>query len=112
LQGVNSVVYRILFVYLGIIFFQGIVCPSDSPELLNADSTVAASPFTTAFTQAGWKSSAHVINALIVVAFISAGNGCIYVQSRALYSLALTNRAPKVFAITSKKGGWSPKVLG
>jgi amino acid transporter len=64
---------------------------------------VASSPFAIAFTQAEWKSSAHFINALIVVAFISAGNGCIYVQSRALYSLALTNRAPKVFAITSKK---------
>lgn len=40
-----------------------------------------------------------------MIGFISAGNGCIYVQSRALYSLALTNRAPKFFAITSKKGG-------
>jgi len=39
LQGVNSVVYRILLVYLGIIFFQGIVCPFNSPELLNANST-------------------------------------------------------------------------
>jgi amino acid transporter len=90
---------------MGLIFFQGIICPSDSPQLLNADSKVASSPFTIAFTQAGWKSSGHFINALIMVAFISAGNGCIYVQSRALYSLALTNRAPKFFAITSKKGG-------
>ncbi|KAG0651834.1 general amino acid permease [Hyphodiscus hymeniophilus] len=103
-QGVNAVVYRILFVYLGLIFFQGLICPSDSPDLLNAASTVASSPFTIGFTAAGWKSSGHFINALIMVAFISAGNGCIYVQSRALYSLALTGRAPRFFAITSKKG--------
>lgn len=103
-RGVNTVVYRILFVYMGLIFFQGLICPSDSPELLNAGSKVASSPFTIAFTQAGWKWSGHFINSLIVVAFISAINGCIYVQSRALYSLALTNRAPKFFAKTSKKG--------
>ncbi|KAF2100057.1 AAT family amino acid transporter, variant [Rhizodiscina lignyota] len=103
-RGVNTVVYRILFVYMGLIFFQGLICPSDSPLLINASSTVASSPFTIGFTQAGWKSSGHFINALIVVAFISAVNGCIYVQSRALYSLALTGRAPRCFAITSKKG--------
>jgi yeast amino acid transporter len=103
-QGVNTVVYRILFVYMGLIFFQGIICPSSSPDLLNASSTTASSPFTIAFTQAGWTWSGHFVNALITVAFISAVNGCIYVQSRALYSLALTRRAPKFFAITSKKG--------
>jgi amino acid transporter len=63
-KGVNTVVYRILFVYIGLIFFQGIICPSDSPELLSADSTVASSPFTIGLTLAGWKSSGHFINVL------------------------------------------------
>ena len=85
--------------------FQELICPSDSPQLLNTDSKAASLPFRIAFIQAGWKSSAHFINILIIIAFISAGNGCIYVQSRAVYSLALTNIAPKFFAITSKKGG-------
>lgn len=104
-KGVNTVVYRILFVYMGLIFFQGLICPSNSPQLLNASSSTASSPFTIAFTQGGWTWSADFINAIIIVAFISAGNGCIYVQSRALYSLALSGRAPRVFSITSKKGG-------
>ncbi|RMZ85442.1 hypothetical protein DV737_g852, partial [Chaetothyriales sp. CBS 132003] len=103
-KGVNNVVWRILFVYIGLIFFQGLVCPSDSDQLINASSSTASSPFTIAFTNAGWSWSGHFVNALITIAFISAVNGCIYVQSRALYSLALTGRAPKVFAITSKKG--------
>jgi hypothetical protein len=90
---------------MGLILFQGLICPSDSPELLNASSTVASSPFTIGFVKAGWNSAGDFINVFIVVAFISAVNGCIYVQSRALYSLALTHRAPQVFAITSKKGG-------
>jgi len=79
--------------------------------LVNASSTVASSPFTIGFTEAGWSWSGHFINSLIVVAFISAVNGCIYVQSRTLYSLALTRRAPKVFAITSARGGMSPPPL-
>lgn len=103
-QGVNTVVFRILFVYMGLIFFQGIICPSNSPELLNGSSNAASSPFTIAFTAGGWAWSAHFINAIIVVAFISAINGCVYVQSRTIYSLALSGRAPKVFATTSKKG--------
>lgn len=90
---------------MGLIFFQGIICPSNSPELLNGNSNTASSPFTIAFTAGGWTWSTDFINAIIVVAFISAINGCVYVQSRALYSLALSGRAPKVFAITSKKGG-------
>ncbi|RMZ91362.1 hypothetical protein DV736_g1380, partial [Chaetothyriales sp. CBS 134916] len=108
-QGVNNVVWRILFVYIGLIFFQGIVCPSDSDQLINAASDTASSPFTIAFTNAGWSWSGDFVNALISIAFISSVNGCIYVQSRALYSLALTGRAPKFFAITSKKGGKSPQ---
>lgn len=103
-QGVNTVVYRILFVYMGLIFFQGLICPSNSPALLNADSKAASSPFTIGFVAAGWKSAGQFVNTLTIIAFISAGNGCIYVQSRALYSLALSGRAPKIFAITSKKG--------
>jgi yeast amino acid transporter len=96
---------------MGLIFFQGLICSLSSPELLNADSTVAPSPFTIGFVQAGWKSAGDFINVLIVIAFISVVNGCIYVQSRALYSLALTHRAPKIFAINSKKGGKSQNSL-
>jgi amino acid transporter len=97
-------VYRILFVYIGLIFFQGLICPSSSPQLLNATSKAASSPFTIGFVAAGWKSAGQFINTLTIIAFISAGNGCIYVQSRALYSLALSGRAPKFFAITTNKG--------
>ncbi|OQU97069.1 hypothetical protein CLAIMM_03070 [Cladophialophora immunda] len=103
-RAINSVVYRILVVYIGMPFFQGLICPSDSPDLLNADSVVASSPFTIGFTKAGWKTSGHFVNALITVAFVSAANGVVYVQSRTVYSLALTGRAPKIFARTTSRG--------
>jgi len=90
---------------MGMMFFQGLICPSDSPGLLTADSVVASSPFTIGFVLAGWKTAGHFVNAIIVGAFLSAGNGVVYVQSRTLYSLAKTGRAPKVFSITNKRGG-------
>ncbi|KAF2438213.1 AAT family amino acid transporter, variant [Karstenula rhodostoma CBS 690.94] len=103
-RAINSIVYRILVVYIGMPFFQGLICPSDSPDLLNASSKTASSPFTIGFVKDGWKSAGHFVNALILVAFVSAANGVVYVQSRTVYSLALTNRAPKIFAKTTSRG--------
>lgn len=86
-------------------FFQSIICPSTSPELLSASSTVASSPFTIGFVLAGWKSAGQFVNTIILICFISAANGVVYIQSRTLYSLALTKKAPKFFAATTSRGG-------
>ncbi|PYH81908.1 AAT family amino acid transporter, variant [Aspergillus uvarum CBS 121591] len=101
-RGTRSVVIRICVVFIGLAFWQSIICPATSPQLLQADSTVGTSPFTIAFTQVGWVSSGDFINALCTMAFISGVNGAVYVQSRVLYSMALTGRAPRVFARLSK----------
>jgi amino acid transporter len=110
-QGTNSIVYRILFVFIGMTFFQGLICPSDDPNLLNATSKVASSPFTIGFERAGWSWAGHFVNSIILVAFISAGNGVVYVQSRTLHSMAKTGRAPKIFAKVSKRGVPWPAIL-
>ncbi|OKL61412.1 hypothetical protein UA08_03686 [Talaromyces atroroseus] len=103
-RATNSVVWRILFVFIGIAFFQGLICPSNSDQLVNASSTVASSPFTIGFVLAGWKSAGEFVNAIILIAFISAANGVVYIQSRTLYSLALTQKAPAFFAATTSRG--------
>ncbi|KAK7179456.1 amino acid permease [Paraphaeosphaeria sporulosa] len=103
-RAINSIVYRILVVYIGMPLFQGLICPSDSPDLLSASSKTASSPFTIGFVKDGWKSAGHFVNVLILVAFVSAANGVVYVQSRTVYSLALTNRAPKIFSKTTSRG--------
>lgn len=105
LQATNSILYRILFVFIGMSFFQGLICPSTSEQLVHASSTTASSPFTIGFTLAGWKSSAHFVNSIVLIAFVSAANGVIYIQSRTLYSLALKRKAPSFFAITNSRGG-------
>jgi amino acid transporter len=86
-------------------FFQGLICPSSSPDLINPASTTASSPFTIGFELAGWKSAGHFVNTIIILAFLSAGNGVVYVQSRTLYTMALTGKAPAFFKKTSKRGG-------
>lgn len=104
-EASRSILYRILVVFIGMSFFQGLICPSTSDELVHAGTKTASSPFTIGYTLAGWKSSAHFVNAIILVAFVSAANGVVYIQSRTLYSLALKRKAPEIFAISSKRGG-------
>ncbi|KAL4781530.1 AAT family amino acid transporter, variant [Aspergillus varians] len=103
-RATNSIIYRILFVFIGMAFFQSIICPSNSDQLLNASSKTASSPFTIGFELAGWKSAGNFVNAIILVAFVSAANGVVYIQSRTLYSLALKNKAPTFFAVTTSRG--------
>ncbi|KAJ5896954.1 uncharacterized protein N7473_006353 [Penicillium subrubescens] len=103
-RATNSILYRILVVFIGMSFFQGLICPSTSDDLVHPGSKTASSPFTIGFTLAGWKSSAHFVNAIILIAFVSAANGVVYIQSRTLYSLALKRKAPSFFAITTARG--------
>ncbi|KAJ5351250.1 hypothetical protein N7452_000224 [Penicillium brevicompactum] len=110
-RATNSILYRILFVFIGMSFFQGLICPSTSDDLVHPASKTASSPFTIGFQLAGWKSSAHFVNAIILIAFISAANGVIYIQSRALYSLALKRKAPSLFARTNARGVPYPAIL-
>ncbi|KAJ5520828.1 hypothetical protein N7463_001281 [Penicillium fimorum] len=90
-RATNSILYRILFVFIA--------------------SKTASSPFTIGFKLAGWKSSGHFVNAIILIAFISAANGVIYIQSRTLYSLALKRKAPSFFAITNNRGVPYPAII-
>jgi amino acid transporter len=101
----SSITYRILVVYMGMAFFQGLICPSSADGLIHADSAVASSPFTIGFELAGWKTAGHFVNTIIIIAFISAGNGVVYVQSRTLFTMALTGKAPAIFKKTSSRGG-------
>ncbi|KAJ5603285.1 hypothetical protein N7537_006241 [Penicillium hordei] len=104
-SATNSILYRILFVFIGLI------CPSTSDDLVHPASKTASSPFTIGFILAGWKSSGHFVNSIILIAFISAANGVIYIQSRTLYSLALKRKAPSFFAITNARGVLYPAII-
>lgn len=102
--AIRSVFYRILVLYLGTIFFIGLNVPSDDMQLVSAHSKAAASPLTIALKRGGIGAAASLINALIILSVISAGNSSLYIASRTLQSLGATGRAPKIFGWTSAKG--------
>ena len=102
--AIRSVFWRILIFYLGTIFFIGLNVPSTDENLVSATSKSASSPLTIALQRGGISAAASVINALIIISVISAGNSSLYIASRTLQSLGATGRAPKFFAFTTKRG--------
>ena len=78
--------------------------PSDSPDLLTAETKSGKSPWTIALVAAGWHGAGNLVNVVMLTAQLSSINSCIYVCSRSLVSLASTGRAPKFFAKTNGNG--------
>ncbi|KAJ9474452.1 General amino acid permease AGP3 [Pseudozyma hubeiensis] len=102
--AIRSVFYRILVLYLGTIFFIGLNVPSDDTSLVSAQSKAAASPLTIALRRGGIGAAASLINALIVLSVISAGNSSLYIASRTLQSLGATGRAPAILGWVTPRG--------
>ena len=102
--AIRQVFYRILIFYIGMMFFIGILIPYDDPELLASGSRTAASPLTISLTHAGILPAAHLINGLIVLAVISAGNSSLYVSSRTIVFMARSGKAPKFLGRTNRRG--------
>lgn len=102
--AIRSVFYRILVLYLGTIFFISLNVSQTDPQLVSAKSKAAASPLTIALKNGGIGAAASLINALIILSVISAGNSSLYIASRTLQSLGATGRAPKIFGWTTQKG--------
>lgn len=86
-------------------FFIGILIPYTDDRLLNKGSKTASSPLTIALTDAGILPAAHLINGLIVVSVIFAGNSSLYVASRTILAMARSGKAPWFLGVTNRFGG-------
>lgn len=75
------------------------------------DSDVTASPLTVVFARAGFAAAAHVINAVLLTAVLSATNSCFYASSRMLLSLARSGQAPRIFGWVNSRGIPVPALL-
>ena len=91
---------RIPLFYLGGTFLIGLLVPSNNGALNLEDSTAAKSPFVIAIKAAGIGGLPHVINAAILTSAWSAGSSDLYTASRAIYGLAVSGNAPRIFAQT------------
>ena len=104
LQAIRQTFWRILVIFMGLVFFASIIVPSDSPDLLSAETKSGKSPWTIALVAAGWHGAGNLLNVVMLTAQLSSINSCIYVCSRSLVSLASSGRAPTFFARTSGNG--------
>ncbi|KAK5109769.1 hypothetical protein LTR85_002048 [Meristemomyces frigidus] len=103
-KAIKNTFWRILIIFMGLVFFAGILVPSNNPDLLTAETKSGKSPWTIAFAEAGVPAMGNVVNVVLITAQLSSMNSALYVASRSLVSLASTGRAPKFFAKTTKNG--------
>lgn len=103
-SAVKQVFFRIVLFYILSMLIIGLVIPYTDPDLLQGSGNIAVSPFTLVFKKAGAAWAADLMNAIILITMISAGNSGVYSSSRTLMSLAESGSAPRVFAYVNKWG--------
>ncbi|KAG6856466.1 hypothetical protein H0H87_004326, partial [Tephrocybe sp. NHM501043] len=104
----TSVFYRLTaFFVLGTLCI-GIVVPYSDPDLLAAISDshpgAGSSPYVIAMQRLHIGVLPHIVNALILTAVFSAGNGYVYCASRTLLGLALEGKAPRILTRCNSNG--------
>ncbi|KAL9935452.1 hypothetical protein V8E36_005800 [Tilletia maclaganii] len=103
-KAINKVWIRILVFYVLGTLAVGVLVPSNEPLLTEGQHKADKSAFVIAIRAAGIKGLPSVINAALVTSATSAASSDLYTSSRALYSLALSGNAPRIFARTLKNG--------
>lgn len=102
----NQFIYRLMFFYIIGSLVIGVIIASNNSRLLNAiaegKSNAAASPFVIALSNIDVLP--HIINACILTSAASCGYSLMYSASRVLYSMALKNEAPAIFAKVNRWG--------
>ncbi|MCS4534924.1 amino acid permease [Corynebacterium sp. HS2168-gen11] len=99
--AVRSVIWRILFFYLGSVIVISALLPYES---IGGASNAAESPFTMILSMAHLPYVTGFMELIIVLALLSAFNAQIYGTSRLIFSLAQRRDAPSIFAKISAQG--------
>lgn len=103
-RAIKKVYFRIIVFYILGTFVIGLIASPDDPALNLSASTAAKSPWVTAVVSAGIDVLPSIINAAFLCSAWSAASSDLYTSSRALYGLALSGSAPKIFIKTSSWG--------
>lgn len=129
-RAVKATFFRIALFYILTVLTIGLCINYQDPTLLTAafgtfldfifecmrsmttvDSDVVASPVTVVFVRAGFGPAAHVVNAVLLTAVLSATNSCFYGSSRMLLALANQGYAPRIFGHVNSRGVPVPALL-
>ncbi|KAF9941396.1 hypothetical protein BGZ65_003879 [Modicella reniformis] len=103
-RAIRQVFWRIIMFYVLTILIIGMTIPYYDKELANTDGDIKSSPFTRVFVQAGISVGGDIMNAVILVAVLSAGNSGLYASSRALHTLSKEGNAPKFLGYVNRWG--------
>nr|CAB38005.1 amino acid transporter [Amanita muscaria] len=103
-RAIKRVYIRILLSYICGTLIIGLLVPSNDSGLNLGDGTAASSPFVIAIERAGINSLPHIINACLLTSAWSAASSDLYTSSRALFGLAVSGNAPKIFLTTTSSG--------
>jgi GABA permease len=95
-RATNSVIVRVLVFYVGSILLVVAIVPWDSSAI--------ATPYVSALSLMGLPGAAHLMNAVILTAVLSALNSGLYASSRILFALTRNGDAPQALAQVSRRG--------
>lgn len=98
--AVRSVIFRIIVFYLGSVLVIIMLVPYDQ---IQDASTAAESPFTQVLSLANLPGVVGFMEAVIVLALLSAFNAQIYGTSRLVHDLAREGDAPRIFKVTNRE---------
>ncbi len=95
-RATNSTISRILVFYIGSILL--VVC------LVPWNSSGMATPYVSALQAMGIPAAAHIMNAVVLTAVLSALNSGLFASSRMLFALTRRGDAPQGLATLSRRG--------
>ena len=103
-QAIKTIVWRILFLYIGSVAVIVLVLPW-------TDDRLAESPFVAVIETAGLPFAASLMAAVIVIALLSSMNANIYGASRMAFSMSRRSMLPRGLRTTNRRGVPVPAVL-
>lgn len=95
-KATNSVITRVLVFYVGSVLL--VVC------LVPWNATTIATPYVSALSAMGIPAAAQIMNAVVLIAVLSALNSGLYASSRMLFALTRHGDAPRGLAKLSRNG--------
>jgi GABA permease len=95
-RATNSVITRVLFFYVGSILLVVCLVPWNSAQI--------STPYVSALHAMGIPGAAHIMNAVVLTAVLSALNSGLYASSRMLFALTRRGDAPSALAKLGRNG--------
>jgi len=104
-KAIKQVFWRILLFYILAIAVISFIIPYTDPRLIHASTNdLALSPFTIVFKRFGLPFTASIMNAIILIAVLSACNASMYSSTRIFWHMAKKKHAPQYFTHINRHG--------